>query len=494
MRGIWFFLFLVCASLPGADSQRDLVATPTQVAFGVASRPAFESACMPGIWRYQARDELHFRLLPLSHVLLRHSEMEDASVPLNILPWSTDYAEAERTRSSAFELARQVRQRMLRGELTFEEAALQFSDDPLTKFNGGALGVYPISQLSFWPLVLDCLEEYGTIGQVTVPVETNAGVHLFLLRPMPREDSLEFSRLVVGHQDAEFLEHVSRDRAVPKRTRRDALRIANEIRREIEEGRSTFDRIVRIHSDHRDFEYGGDCGRWRVTESSSFPREIEKIASLAIGEVSEPIETAFGYQIFRREPPRKRDAFAVVAMRVAFDRSEDGYSRHESFLLAERSQSQLPEVVTEESTYERIEWIQGRGPFGVERELLSLEIGSKFSRPIESDDSFLIGWRVAPQNQERLSEWGFPRLQQTSVEGLLLAAFEGVEFRHLVETIGRFVPKAEATSWSQLSDRRAGAGAIGAFGQILATMDPSDVQPLKLELIAALQSARGIRQ
>src|SRR6185295_17932020 len=72
-------------------------------------------------------------------------------------------------------------------------------------------------------------------------------------------------------------------------------------------------------SEHRDARWGGDFGRWSTREPTPFPREIELLQHLQVGELAAPIDTAFGYQIILRTPERVRKRYASRALRLRFD-------------------------------------------------------------------------------------------------------------------------------------------------------------------------------
>ena len=82
------------------------------------------------------------------------------------------------------------------------------------------------------------------------------------------------------------------------RTREDALTSAIEIRRQLTEG-ADFAELARTHSDEATTAgAGGDRG---VLGRGRLPAVYESIAyQLAVGEVSEPIETDEGFELIER--------------------------------------------------------------------------------------------------------------------------------------------------------------------------------------------------
>ncbi len=84
-----------------------------------------------------------------------------------------------------------IRQQILEGKATFEEMALQYSDDPNVQKDKGHLGVFRLNSLQIpqFKAVLDTLQE----GEISMPVRTQFGYHIIRLnkRIAPHRLTLE---------------------------------------------------------------------------------------------------------------------------------------------------------------------------------------------------------------------------------------------------------------------------------------------------------------
>jgi len=148
-------------------------------------------------------------------------------------------------------------------------------------------------------------------------------------------------------------------------------------------------------------------------EPTPFPREVEVLRSLKLGEVSAPIDTLFGFQILVRTPERPRREYAMRALRLRFDPSAaDGdvswrvAVRRDAEQLAARiagSGRMFEEELGQRCCQVNARWEEGRGYWSANAVLDQLAVGGVAARPVEWDLSFLIVQRVAGQRLERLT-------------------------------------------------------------------------------------------
>ncbi len=105
------------------------------------------------------------------------------------------------------------------------------------------------------------------------------------------------SHVLIAHRDA------SGSRAI--RTREEARALTERLLAELEGGRD-FEDLARQHSDGPTASHGGLLGTW--FRGNMVPEFEAAVDSLAVGEVTrEPVETAFGFHIIRRDAPRPDD-------------------------------------------------------------------------------------------------------------------------------------------------------------------------------------------
>jgi hypothetical protein len=190
-------------------------------------------------------------------------------------------ASVTRTREQALALAESVRARALAGE-DFAALAREASDGPSGP-RGGGLGVYPAGTM-----VPDFERAVASVdvGQVGPIVETPFGVHVV------RRDAIEeidVAHLVVGFAGA---------------TRSDATRTRDEARARVAEARAAIDAgapwedVVRRYSEDATVRRGGSLG---VVARGQLVPEFEDVAfSLQPGQVSDVVETPYGWHLIRR--------------------------------------------------------------------------------------------------------------------------------------------------------------------------------------------------
>lgn len=358
-----------------------------------------------GRWRLVPRSDLANVVLWVSHILIRHREAEPAITPLSNGDWLALPPVPNRDRMEALEIAEHVAKQAQGVPGDFARLARQYSEDPETSKRGGAIGGIPAVEWALLqPEALDALAALK-VGKASEVVETQFGFHVFLRRPVPELKQLSARRIVIGHDRARFLKFAQNDKATG-RSREEALAIAQRIVQEAREAPARFPDLVSKYSEHRDIKQGGDIGSWSNREPSPFSRELEVVAALPVGGVSEPIDSQFGYQIFQRTPVRKRERYAIRAIRLAFDLG----APVDSPMSKQRIQQEAIELIStirgDSRAWARVQekygggwietWTRGRGPNGVTEVVKGLKFGRLCQDPIESDRSFIIAERLDP--------------------------------------------------------------------------------------------------
>ncbi|MBD3220396.1 hypothetical protein GF314_04065 [bacterium] len=214
--------------------------------------------------------------LAMSHVLVSYSGLATAPTGL------------ERSREEARERARRIAVllRTDRGDLA--DLARRYSDDPTATHNAGYLGIFREGDLDPAIEAVVCSLEVGRIGG---PVETAHGFHVVRREPVRR---LKIHHLLVAHRDAVLADrHVRRDRA-------EAARIARALRRKAAAGDADLCELATRFSD--DQENRQQCGRLGWVEPGMLAPTAERaVFSLEPGEISEVVESEYGFHIFWRD-------------------------------------------------------------------------------------------------------------------------------------------------------------------------------------------------
>lgn len=343
----------------------------------------------PGKWRAAPPEELARTVLWLSHILVRHRETEEAQVSFNMAGWVSTQPHSTRTRREALELAARLAQRA-RAEGNFEALAGEFSEDPATAVRGGSLGGVVARGLMAWPQVLDAIATLQP-GGVSDVVATEYGYHVLYRRAPVPDLIVSGSHIVIAHADAPWIQTAARGE-LPARSREDAFALARSIYERARDRPAEFFNLVQEYSEHRDAVRGGDFGTWSTREPCDYPREIETLSQLEVGETAEPIDTLFGVQVIRRTGNRPRQRYAAAQLQFPYD-SEQPDDHPMSKLAVYKAASQVIEELHEDpSRFEELQrrwccvgiWdiMEGRELPELEATLAALAPGQIASQPV----------------------------------------------------------------------------------------------------------------
>jgi hypothetical protein len=407
MRLRWLtLLYLLCCPLACRRTEDEVqtrveglvAAAPAQAApsAGVDHDTVAVERYPAGSWRQRPMAELNDIVLWVSHILIRYQEVQEARVSFTVTEWSTTVAPVTRSREQALTLAQQIAaEAQLSG--AFERLARERSEDPVTCERAGSLGGVTMPQFLPWPRVLDALEALRP-GEVSRPIETEFGYHLFMRRAPPAEQQVSAARIVLAHDQAPWIKVVGR--RVPRRTRDAARILASQIQREAQNSPEAFARLAAEHSDHGDAARGGDFGTWSTHEPSPFGREIEVLSELRIGEVSAPVETALGFQVLLRTPNRRRREYAMERLMLRFDASlPEGTPGSKSVVRARAEQlaaslqddpRPFDSLRREHCCPEPTRVIEARESLALEQALAQLRPGQIAKQPLEYASVFYV--------------------------------------------------------------------------------------------------------
>lgn len=211
-----------------------------------------------------------------SHILLR--------LPENASPADT---------LAVFQKAMKIRNSILRKEISFADAAVQYSEDPSARNmdmgngrpprigNKGDLGyfgvfdmVYPFEDAVF----------HLRKGEISNPVRTRFGYHLiFLTDKIPAIGEVKAAHIFIKH-------------SVPSAVDSAKLRI-DELYNEIKNGKAFEEIALRYSDDKGSSDKGGELPLFGANRM--VPEIIAAISKMKIGEISEPVKTNFGWHIIK---------------------------------------------------------------------------------------------------------------------------------------------------------------------------------------------------
>lgn len=219
-----------------------------------------------------------------------------------------------RTKEEALTLATEIAAKAKAEDADFAALAAEYSDGPSGPA-GGDLGNFEPSQMvkAFSAATLKM-----KIGEVSDPVESQFGYHIILRKPLVED--LNAAHILIQHVDS------TRAKNDIKRTKEEALALASDIAKQARAKDADFGALAREHSDGPSGSRGGDLGIFQ-------PQQMVKpfsdaTAKLKIGEVSNPVETPFGYHVILRKPlPRKISARHILVQYKGSARAGEDISR-----------------------------------------------------------------------------------------------------------------------------------------------------------------------
>ncbi len=191
---------------------------------------------------------------------------------------------------------RRVRIQAARKELetgsSFASVAASYSADKNAN-TGGALGWRPAGSL---PPAFTALLEKLQAGELTDIVRSPAGFHIFKLI----EKRSQQEQVVVQQTRAHHI--LIRSNEITSVT--DAQQKLAQLRFRIVNGEQ-FEDLAKVYSDDATANKGGDLG-W-LNPGEAVPEFERAMDALKIGEVSEPVQSPFGFHIIRVDERRKQD-------------------------------------------------------------------------------------------------------------------------------------------------------------------------------------------
>jgi peptidyl-prolyl cis-trans isomerase SurA len=213
-----------------------------------------------------------------------------------------------------------LRQRAASGA-NFVQLAKEFSDDPNTKAQGGALGMRPAGKLP--ELFTDAVKDLK-VGEVAKVVRSGAGFHVIKL--IERESAAKAS------YTQQRARHILL-RTTPQLSIKAAREKLADVRKQIVGGQASFAQMARQYSEDGSATKGGELG-WAAP--GQFVPEFEKaLVALQPGEVSEPVVSRFGVHLIqlieRREvqltDEQKREAARSVLREQRFEGAYEDWAR-----------------------------------------------------------------------------------------------------------------------------------------------------------------------
>lgn len=258
--------------------------------------------------------------LNAAHILIQHVDSDRAT-------------DVSRTREEALELATKVAEKATEKNADFAALAAEYSDGP-SSTDGGNLGNFAPGQMV--PAFSEATMKLK-VGEVSDPVESQFGYHIILRKEIVED-------LCAAHI---LIQYVGGERASESitRTKEEALEFATEIAKKAQADGADFAALAKEHSDGPSGPNGGDLGQF--PPGRMIPSFSAATALLKINEISDPVESDFGYHIILRKelppppkPPRTVSARHILIQYKGSERADASVTRTQ-----EEAKTRIDEVV-----------------------------------------------------------------------------------------------------------------------------------------------------
>ena len=474
--------------------------TPSKVASSEATREDLTAPYSPGTWRL-ARYALDDVALTVSHILVRYDGQRPYFSFIRAPDWNPDPPVA-RTRAQAIKLAVEIATEAREHPERFAALAAARSDDIVTRDRGGSLGTWSASLMP--DKFLDALTAMRP-GDVSRVIETDVGFHVLMLRDTPPEQHVAGARIVVGYRQTQAFD-VRAGRDV-SRSRADAERLAKTVAFQAKANPAAFSTLLETYSDAADVIRGGDMGVWSTHRAFVLNREIEVLAGLAIGQVSEPVDSASGFEVLLRTAPRPRVELALenLAVPYADDASLGLANRQNAEAIVERARAELDEspqkfaqlqaaYCCEHCCDDVEQWQPGTrddpGRAALEQRVAALPIGG-FSGPFESGGVFRLVRRVEPipAPPDKRTTTTIPNPNEPDIAGLVRVASDGAALAQYMASLTKVVDGLGAGF--DVEHKRHIREVFNQFETDLNNPDPEQRVSALLELRAELKATLG---
>lgn len=241
---------------------------------------------------YLADKEVNEQLLKEAYDRLQYDVR--ASHIMKLIPENMD--DDDSLAKAAYNSLMEIRKRALKGE-DFSALAREFSDDPSArdqaanrnfparKGNGGDLGYFTAFYMVY-PFETAAFET--PVGEISMPIRTKYGYHLIKVTDkIPALGTIHVGHILVS--------------ANPEKPNSEAesLKKIEEIKKELLEGKLSFEQAAAKYSDDRgSAEKGGELNWFEV--SKMVPQFIKGISDIKeIGGISQPIRTEYGWHLIK---------------------------------------------------------------------------------------------------------------------------------------------------------------------------------------------------
>ena len=187
--------------------------------------------------------------------------------------------------AAAYRKAIEIRRRIINGE-PFEAVAKGSSDDPSVKNNGGDLGYFTVFQMIY---PFESVVYNSEIGEISNPVRTRYGYHIVKVTDKRKaRGKVKVAHIMIATprgSDAKLVE--------------EKKKLSNEIYHRLKQGED-FKELAMEYSDDKGSARNGGELTWFGVGRMVKEFETAAFALGSNGEISQPIQTGFGWHIIKR--------------------------------------------------------------------------------------------------------------------------------------------------------------------------------------------------
>ncbi|MCP4603930.1 MAG: hypothetical protein GY847_25980 [Proteobacteria bacterium] len=266
-----FLLFALsgCSSCSEKEKPKEEIASPQNIGMAPAAKPKSDVK-IPG----PTPPKPNKIRLSAAHVLITHDQSRRKPPSVN------------RTKAEALAMAKEVYQKVKAGA-DFAKMAKEYSEGP-TKEKGGDLGIFLAQKMV--PAFSEATKALE-VGEISEPIETVFGYHIIKRQKV---EQIHARHILVMHKESK------RKGPVVDRTKEEAEAIAQEVAKKLKKTDADFAMLAKEYSDCPTKNKGGELPKF--FPGKMYPRFEKAAAAMKENEISDIVETAFGFHIIQRLP------------------------------------------------------------------------------------------------------------------------------------------------------------------------------------------------
>jgi hypothetical protein len=395
MRSFTFFAWsitLQCGCAASPESQQ--APAPSNGAIATISRPTPEVRLgyPHARWRLASANEQKRATIWLSHILVRF-DTAGVNAPLRRHGWRPDPPNPSRTKTVALQRAVEVADLAAKPGSDFRRLAKQYSDDVVTGDIGGLLGAMTLFEA---PKEYIDAASALKVGETSKAFETPAGYAIIRRDPTPPSIWVSGRHILIRYAST-LAQTAQQSNAT--RTHDDAAALAWKLAREAQREPIKFDSLRLKYSDDPDTNRGGAIGTWNTLAPGPVPKRTQQLALTPPGEVTDPIDSPFGFEVILRTTDAPSDTYAmqILGIPVAPDTRAAAKAEIESLARSLRRDPGSFDKFRLQRCCELSEvWTVGQVPSAVAAAVSELKIGEIARKPIEVPDLFILPRRIDP--------------------------------------------------------------------------------------------------